>query len=220
MEKKDKYDTNPLDPDFVRRTEEVSDAAPTSDVAAPFRAPDERDALRRAESEAPTRPFNTYDALPPSYPSVFNQEAYRPPMINQAGNEPSTWNSRSNEPSQHTISGIGLPERLACILPYAPFYIGIVAALIELLLVPRPEVRTRSHAAQGLALQLAILAIRFLFSFVGLFTGSGAGGTLFRIAAFIFLIVSMARVWKGEAHRIAPLTDATKWLNERIEPRK
>ena len=106
------------------------------------------------------------------------------------------------------------------ILPYAPFYIGLVASIVELLLVPRSEVRTRFHAAQGLALHLAIIAIKLLFGFVGILVGGRFGGSLFSIAAFVFLIVSMVRVWKGQPHRLAPLSDATKWLNEQIEPRK
>ena len=30
------------------------------------------------------------------------------------------------------MSGIGLPEKWAMMLPYAPFYIGVVPALLEL----------------------------------------------------------------------------------------
>ncbi len=105
-------------------------------------------------------------------------------------------------------------------LPYTPFYIGIVASVVELFLTPRVETRTRFHAAQGLALHLAILGISFLFSLLRFVTGSGVGKSLFWLAGFVFLIISMARVWKGEEHRIAPLVDATKWLNEKIEPRK
>jgi uncharacterized membrane protein len=105
-------------------------------------------------------------------------------------------------------------------LPYTPFYIGLVAAIIELLVVPRNETRTRFHAAQGLALHLAILVGSLLFKIVGAVTGSGFGGFLFGLAAFIFLIISMLRVWKGKPHHVAPLDDATHWLNERIPPTK
>ncbi len=104
-------------------------------------------------------------------------------------------------------------------LPYAPF-VGVVVALLELFLVPRKEPRVRFHAAQGLALHIAILVVRTLFGVVGAITGSSVGGALFGVAATIFLIVSMVRVWKGQPHRLAPLSDATKWLYEQIEPRK
>ena len=30
----------------------------------------------------------------------------------------------------------------------------------------------------------------------------------------------MIRVWQGQEHRITPLAEATKWLNEKIEPKK
>jgi len=218
MEKKDKYDTNPLDPDFVRRTEEVANAE-TSEVTLPLGASPEIEKRWREQAEAPTlRLDNNSNA---SYPSVFQSNAYQQPPVRQ-GNEPppASWNFHSSVPSQRSVSGLGLPERIACVLPYAPFYIGIVLSIIELFLTPRTETRTRFHAAQGLALQLTILGISFLFSFLRMLTGSGVGGSLFKLAAFVFLIVSMARVWKGEPHRIAPLTDATKALNEKIEPRK
>jgi uncharacterized membrane protein len=118
------------------------------------------------------------------------------------------------------IAGLGIPENVALVLPYVPFYIGIVGAALELLLVPRTETRVRFHAAQGLALQLAMLAISLLLGFIGGIAGSRMGGTLFWFASLVFLIVSIARVWKGETHHIAPLDEATSWLYERIEPRK
>jgi len=105
------------------------------------------------------------------------------------------------------------------ILPYAPFYIGVIASLIELFLVPRKEVKVRFHAAQGLALHIVIVVVQMLFSLLGAITDSSFGGTLFKLAALIFLIVSMVRVWKGEPHRIAPISEPAQWLNERIEPR-
>lgn len=218
MEKKDKYDTNPLDPDFVRRTEEVANAD-TSEVTLPLGASSETEMRRREQAEAPTlRLDNNSNA---SYPSVFQSSAYQLPPVRQSVEPPLVSpNSYSTVPGERSVSGLGLPERIACVLPYAPFYIGIVLSIIELFLTPRTETRTRFHAAQGLALQLTILGISFLFSFLRMLTGSGVGGSLFKLAALVFLIVSMARVWKGEPHHIAPLADATKSLNEKIEPRK
>ena len=117
------------------------------------------------------------------------------------------------------MDGLGLPEKWAVMMPYAP-YVGVVAALIELILVPRHEVRVRGHAAQGLALHIAIIAIEMLFGAVSAITGSSAGGSIFKLAAFIFLIISMIRVGQGATHRIPPLTDPAEWLNKRIDPRK
>ncbi len=133
---------------------------------------------------------------------------------------PSSHVPRPAQPSSRTVAGIGIPEKFALVLPYVPFYIGIVGAALELLLVPRTETRVRFHAAQGLALQLAILVVSLLLGFLGDLSGVGLGRTFFSIAATVFLIVSIVRVWKGETHHLAPLDEATRWLYERIEPRK
>ena len=105
------------------------------------------------------------------------------------------------------------------ILPYAPFYIGVVVSLIELFLVPRSEVRVRFHASQGLALHLAILVVQTLFGVLSAITDSSIGGTLFWLASTVFLIISMKRVWNGKPHHIAPITEPTQWFNEKIQPR-
>ena len=77
----------------------------------------------------------------------------------------------------------------------------------------------RFHAAQGLALYVAILVVKTLFGVVGAISGSSVGGILFGIAATVFLIISMVRVWKGKPHHIAPLAEPAQWFNEHIEPR-
>ena len=104
-------------------------------------------------------------------------------------------------------------------LAYAPGYIGLVVGLLELFLVPRSEGKARFHASQGVALHIALLIVQTIFSAIGALTGSTIGGTMFKLAAFIFLIISMIRVWKGEPHQIAPLTEPAQWFNQHIEPR-
>ena len=210
MDKKTKYDTNPLDPDFPRHTREVSG---NTDTVAGER---ERD-TRALESEAPTRRIDVPYSAPTSYPSVFVPPQHQPPVVQPAPFVPPV---NLHPPTSRTIPGINLPENVVLIVPYLPFYLGVVAGLIELYLVPRTESRVRFHAAQGLALHLLVIAVQFLFLFIRTFTGGRIGSGLFSLAAFIFLVVSMIRVWKGEPHHIAPLDDATKWLNEKIEPRK
>jgi hypothetical protein len=69
-----------------------------------------------------------------------------------------------------------------------------------------------------MALQLALIIGSVAFSFVQAITDSGFGGFIFWLASLIFLIVSMLRVWNGKPHHIAPLDDATRFLNEKIEP--
>jgi uncharacterized membrane protein len=104
-------------------------------------------------------------------------------------------------------------------LPYAPFYIGVVVALLELFLVPRKDTRVRFHAAQGLALHIAILLVQTVFGVVGAITDNSVGSSLFGFAAFVFLVISMIRVWKGKPLHIAPLAEPGHWFNQHIEPR-
>ena len=256
-EKRSKYDTDPLDPDFVRRTEERmggSTSTPTSDVSrerpteriAPpterIPAPQEilEDPTRRlGETPLPPAPAadparRTDDAYPASsYPSVFVPPVYQPPANQNPYASPPPphgahaaqpphmpYSVPGSKPSARRIAGVGLPENISMVLPYAPFYVGIVASIFELLFVPRSEHRVRFHAAQGLALQLAILAVSFVFGLIRTFTDSSLGGWLFSLAAFVFLVVSMIRVWNGEEHRIAPLDELRRKIDRQFEPRQ
>jgi uncharacterized membrane protein len=221
-EKRSKYDTDPLDPDFVRRTDEAMGkrTEPRRDETVPF--------TRTPTSEEPTRRLD--EQVADSYPSVFVPPAYQPPARqpfsgfgagpNQQPRQPGPASpyAPGAGPSRRTVTRLGIPENVATILPYVPFYIGLVAGLIELAVVPRNETRTRFHAAQGLALHAAIVIGSILFKILGGVTGSRLGGTLFSLAALVFLIVSMVRVWQGKPHHIAPLDDVTRKLNERISP--
>lgn len=234
-EKRSQYDTDPLDPDFVRRTEEIMSGGgtPTTDVSR--ERPTERIAQPHLpSSEDPTRRLDEAtrkleDPASTAYPSVFVPPVYQPPanytsyganVPPGASEQPRIPYSGQGKPTARPIPKLGLPENIALVLPYAPFYIGAVAAIVELLLVPRNEYRVRFHAAQGLALQLAILAISFLFWLVAAITGSGLGSWLFWMTQMIFLIVSIVRIWEGKEHRIAPLADATSRINQQFEPRK
>jgi len=239
-EKRSKYDTDPLDPDFVRRTEGLGGAA-TRDVA---RTPAE-EARGNPAAEEPTRRFYepppaaaqapTQEHFSASYPSVFvPPPTYQTPPQQQAhtafGGAPYQPHPQApvapyahgpvSKPTQRPVEKLGIPENFALALPYAPFFIGLVAALVELLVVPRTETRTRFHASQGLALQLVVLAGTLVFNVVEAVTDNHLGGTLFWLASTIFLIVSAWRVWEGHPHHIAPLDDLTQKLNQKFEPRK
>lgn len=225
--KKSKYDTNPLDPDVERKAEEAwgdlggsGGERPTQEVGGATRevgnSPNEN-ARQNVYSEAPTRRYDN-PPLEAPYPSVFVPPPYAPPAQYQ---------SRQNvyqapagtAPTSRPVLGIGVAEKWAVMMPYAPMYIGLVVSLLELFLVPRKEVKVRFHASQALALHIAILIIHTIFSVISTITDSSLGGILFKLAAFIFLIISMIRVWKGEPHRIAPLAEPAQWFNEHIEPR-
>ena len=231
-EKRNKYDTDPLDPEFVRRTEES-----LWDAARPPRPEEAEPQAPHSVTEEPTRRFD--EQMADSYPSVFVPPAYSPPRpqpFTSFGTGPHQPPATTTAPppgpaspypnphqaytgpTQRPVARLGLPEKWAVILPYFPAYIGLVAGLIELAMVPREETRTRFHAAQGLALNLAILAVSMLFKFVTLASGSGFGAALFSVAATVFLIVSIFRVWQGKPHHIAPLEEPARWLDEKIAP--
>ncbi|MFL6281559.1 MAG: hypothetical protein ACJ74Q_00160 [Pyrinomonadaceae bacterium] len=228
-EKRSKYDTDPLDPDFVRRTDEAMGKR-----SEPMRPEQVQPFARPPATDEPTRRFD--EQMADSYPSVFVPPAYQPPArqpftsFGEGPNQPyapgappqpgpaSPYAQPGPGPSRRTVARLGIPENIATVLPYIPFYIGLVASLVELAMVPRNETRTRFHAAQGLALHVAIIVGSILLKLVGGITGSGFGGTLFSVAALVFLIVSMLRVWQGKPHHIAPLDDITRKLNERISP--
>jgi len=244
MAEKSKYDTNPLDQDYARRTEDVWGArggkeqqSPTEEFTGATRdvgrTGNER-ARADENAEAPTRRIE--QPLSASYPSVFippQQHAQPPAPYGAPGMHTplaaSVSATMGPPSSSRTIPGINLPENVTTILPYLPFYIGAILGAVELFLVPRSEVRTRFHAAQGLALHLSILVIGFLLRIASNLVSSTMGGVasvligiasaIFSLAAIVFLIVTIIRVWKGDELRIAPLEDAVKWLNEKIEPR-
>jgi len=239
--KRSKYDTNPLEEDFVDRandsfapqtsgaqTERVF-GGPTLEIHRP-----EHDSFRAySESEAPTRQIcngiTSYPSVfvPPPKPAATYQaprlpaaDIYQPPP----GQPPAIYQSPGlqafQQSGRNTVSGLGIPERWAVMLPYLPFWLAIVASVIELLLVPRTETKVRFHAAQGMALQIVITAISMLLMFVGMFSGRWSGSGLFKVASAVFLIIAMVRVWKGKSFVIPPLDEPAKWLDEKIKPRK
>jgi uncharacterized membrane protein len=242
--KRTKYDTNPLDGKVAERADRSFEPQPTKEVrGGPTQdvgRPQSESARAHPESEAPTRRID--DSIATSYPSIFvpppsnyqNQPGaatYQPPRQPDAsiyqpppGPLPSVYQPppalMHELQRSRSVAGLGIPEKWANLLPYIPGHIGAVAAVVELLLVPRTETRTRFHAGQGLALQIAILILTGAFSFVRLISGNGFGSGMFGALATIFLIVSMVRVFKGKPHHIAPLDDARKWLEEKIKPRK
>ena len=239
--KRSKYDTNPLDEEVVAHadrswgsTQPVTPtgkmpAGPTSEIA----GRGNETAQQNSDSEAPTRRIDEKSAT--SYPSIFipskpKQPTYQPPRP-LAENiylpppvpplnlyQPSA--VTGYKPGSNTVSGLGLPEKWAAMLPYLPFWLALVIAIVELLLVPRTETRVRFHASQALALQIGITAISMLLTFAGIFSGRFTGASLFNAVSFVFLIITMVRVWKGKPVVIPPLDEPRKWLDEKIKPRK
>jgi len=216
--KKNKYDTNPLDPDVERKAEESwGFTEPTQNIGGATQEVGNESARKNAYSEAPTRRYDS-PPLEQPYPSVLVPPTYAPPTQYQPPPGNPYYRPAANQSSPHSVRGLGIPEKWAAILPYMPG-IGIVASILELFVVSRPEVRVRFHASQALALHIAFMLISTILGVVGTIGGSDFGSNLFRVAATVFLVISMVRVWRGEPHRIAPLAEPAQWFNRHIEPR-
>jgi uncharacterized membrane protein len=240
--KRSKYDTNPLDENVAHRAEESfgsnHSGAATEEISGPTN-PINREPPQTSragiENEAPTRRM---DDKVTSYPSVFvppspRTHAYEPPRVAPAdiyqpppGMPPSIYQSPGapafSRPGERSVQGLGIPERWASILPYMPFssWLGMIAAIIELLLTPRTETRVRFHASQALILQAAITALTTFLLGVATVTGKFAGATPFRVAAFVLMWVAVIKVWKGKPFAITAIEEPRKWLDEKIRPRK
>ena len=126
--KNNKYDTNPLDPDVQRKTEDVwglGGDGPQHRILEGATREVGRDESSRANvySEAPTRRYDNAQG-DTGYPSVFMPPTYAPPAQYQPAQayQPAV----STKPTSRSVLGIGLPEKWAVMLPYAPFYVGLV----------------------------------------------------------------------------------------------
>ncbi|MEO6333609.1 MAG: hypothetical protein ABIO91_01365 [Pyrinomonadaceae bacterium] len=203
---KKKFDTNPLDPEFAEKAK----AAVAGDYAAPPRT-----SFSTAEfpntptsiTEEETRRFTEAD---------FNGFAYSQPQpiaLHAAADR-----GDMNRASERKVAKTGVPEKWLIGLPYVPFYIGLVAGAVLLLLMPKEETKVRFHAAQGLAAHLGILIVTTILGIIGGL--AEVGSLIFSIVAMIMLIVFAIRAWKGKPVHIASVDDLTNWLEEKIGPLK
>lgn len=239
--KRSKYDTNPLDGNVADRADKewgrdtgLRDDPPTQamsgGVTSEIGRTSNEAARSNPETEAPTRRIDD------SYRSVFaygqtQATTYQPPRMPDAniyqpppGPSPQIYQPPpspvATKPGSRKVAGLGIPEKWAVMIPYVPFFLAIVGAVVELWLAPRSETRVRFHAAQGLVLQIGITAISTLLGFADLFSNRFTGAGLFSAATFVFLVISMIRVWKGKPHHIGLLDPLTRWVEEKINPRK
>ena len=204
-----KFDTNPLDPDFPEKARAVSatgEKAPETvrlpdDTKRPFAPPSvtEDETRRFADSN-----FNAY-----AYSSPEAAAMYQP------------HNAKMNRADEHKVAKIGLPEKWLIGLPYVPFHIGLVAGLIMLLVIPKEENKVRFHAAQGLAAQVSILFITAILGGLGNITNIAEVGNLaFYIVTTVMLLIFAAKAWQGKPVHIASVDDLTNWMEEKIGPMK
>ena len=209
-----KYDTNPLDEDVLRRAQsELGETQPINAQTAEVFEARTKSFKAAPTMEMPTQRYDNFNVAEP-YQSVFNN-----PMTNAPVSQAVQYHIE--RPTSRNVAGIGIPENVAMILPYLPFTLGAIAAVIELLTVAKTETRVRFHAAQGLALYLVWLLVSLVLSFIGSFSDFARfGSRIFWLAATIFFCVSIHRVWQGKPHHIEALDELTDFLNEKLKPRK
>ena len=203
---KKKFDTNPLDPTFPDRIREAETAAlPKQDYKTSGFAPPSitEEQTRRFENQE----FNKYN-------SPFNGQ-------NVPANFTTTDLGEMNNTNSHKVSKIGLPENILTALPYIPFYIGLIAGIIILLLVPKSEAKARFHAAQGLAAHIGILIVSAILSGIGNMTDlADVASVIFTVVTTVMLIIFAVKAFQGKPIHIESVDALTEWLEEKIKPQK
>lgn len=202
---KNKFDTNPLDPKFPETIFE------NETVALPENEYNTSDFPPVSVTEGETNYFHTskFD----SYQMPFDG-SNTPVNSNQANFFASPKTSRNPLP-------LGLSENVMIALPYLPFSIGLIAGVIELLLVPKSEAKIRFHAAQGLAAHLGILLVTTILGGAGKITDfADIGNFIFQTVTLIMLIVFAVKAYKGKPVHIESVENLTNWLEEKINLKK
>jgi uncharacterized membrane protein len=204
-----KYDTNPLDPDFPEKAR----AATAADDGQPTRV--------LGQGMAPTRKFP--DVVPTEEQTrrfvddpVPFAPAYHPPYAPMEHRGP-----YAPTPDKHRkVAGVNIQENILVAVPYIPWYIGLIAGALILLLVPKSEQKVRFHAAQGLAAHLGILIVTTILGIIANVTGfAAAGNVIFQILATVMLIIFTVKAWQGKPVHISSIEDMTNWLEEKISPK-
>jgi uncharacterized membrane protein len=210
-----KYDTNPLDPDFPEKAKAMAAAADDDyeTQTLPYKGGDTRQ-FAPDETAEQTRKFVANDVS--AYSQSYSQ-TYSPPYNGQYVPAPYQSYAMSGSPAGRKIESLGIPENVLTTLAYVPFWIGFVAAVVELLIVPRSEPKVRFHAAQGLAVHIAILLIGILLGGIGNFVPfAGIASTVFWAASTGMLIVFAIKAWQGKPIHIESVDTLTNWLEQKI----
>lgn len=204
---KKKYDTNPLDPEFPQKAREAQTETLHNLNAETQRFP------FTAPTEEQTRKFN----------DAANFSGYSSPFDGQnipANFQTEKLNDDVGNSSNRKVTSFGLPENVLTALPYLPFQIGLIAGVIELFLVPKSETKIRFHAAQGLAVNVAILIVASMLKFLGHITDlADVGNMIFYPVTIVMLFIWTIKAWKGKPVHIEAVDDLTNWLEEKIKPR-
>jgi uncharacterized membrane protein len=204
---KKKFDTNPLDPSFPERAKEAqkTSALPKNNFkTAEFPLPSVTEEQTRRFDDANFNVFN----------SPYNGEQV--PVNYQAAN----FGVGVEHTSNRKVAKVGLPENILTALPYLPFFVGLIAGILELVFVPKSEAKVRFHAAQGLAAHIGILIITTILGGIGNITDlADIGNWIFRTVTFVMLLIFTIKAFRGKPVHIESVDDLTEWLEDRIKPR-
>lgn len=208
---KKKFDTNPLDPEFPQKTAFEPQPQETTTLPENGAADTNRFATQTVTEEQTTRKFEEAN---------FNQ--YQSPYDGQnvpAGYQPQQPFYAPQNDRARKVAKIGLPENILTALPYVPFFIGLVAGLLELFFVPKSEAKVRFHAAQGVAAHIAILVIAAILGGIGNITDlARAGESIFNIVTTVMLIIFAVKAFQGKPIHLESVDDLTNWLEDKIKP--
>ena len=209
-----KFDTNPLDPEFPEKAKAA--AAQTGDQGGVYTAPQR---TPYSTSEFPTRPPSvTEDETRRFGEAEFNAYSFQgsaPPVAYQPAHFVAM-----NRASDRKVAKTGIAEKWLVGLPYLPFWIGFVAGLILLLVIPKEENKVRFHAAQGFAAHIAIMIVSAILGLVGNLTSTNFGSFLFGAFTTVMMIIFAIKAWKGKPVHIEIIDDLTNWFEDKIGPVK
>lgn len=205
-----KFDTNPLDPDFP---EKAKAQAAGSIYTAPTKTAYSTSEFPRSPTSVTeeTRRFAEDDF------QAYWQQNPQPVALYQAPHDRAAMNAASSR----KVAKTGVPEKWLIGLPYLPFYIGLAAGLILLLVIPKDEQKVRFHAAQGLAAHVGIVIVTTILGIIGNVTNmANFGSGIFTLVTTIMLIIFAIKAWRGKPVHIEAVDDLTNWLEEKIGPVK
>ena len=212
-----KYDTNPLDPDFPEKARAAAAAAAGEIETQTLHhgSGETRRFPEAVETGEQTRKFAPDDV------SAYSAQ-YAPPFNGQY--VPANYQPYGFANVDHSIwrkvEKIGLPENVLTAAPYIPWYFGLVAGILLLLLVPRSETKVRFHAAQGLAAHVGIWLISAILGVAAEVVGfASAAGVIFTIVTSVTLVIFAIKAWRGKPVHIESVDWLTNWLEEKISPR-
>lgn len=205
-----KYDTNPLDPEFPEKVKAQAQAA-TQSLHTTNAETQAFGTMPTASTEERTRRFDNADFAAYQQPAAgsYPPAPYQPAYIAAEDRSPS-----------RKIEKLGIPENIAIALPYIPWYLGLIAGVVLLIMLPRSETKVRFHAAQGLAAHLGILLVTFILGAIGnAVDAADIANGIFQLVTSIMLIVFAYKAWRGKPVHIESIEDLTNWLDEKIDPK-